>query len=160
MSDVNPIPEGFHTLTPHITVKNTKAALEFYNKAFGGETLFTMPGPDGESIMHAEVQIGDSRLMVCDEFPQGGCKAPTSLNGTTVALTLYVKDADAAFKQAVDAGAKAEMPPMDMFWGDRYCKVSDPFGHCWAIATHVKDLSPEEMEKAAAAAMSEMCKPQ
>ena len=159
MSEVNPIPEGFHTLTPHITVKNTKAALEFYKKAFGGETLFTMPGPDGESIMHAEVQIGDSRLMVCDEFP-GGCKAPPSLNGTTVALTLYVKDADAAFKQAVDAGAKAEMPPMDMFWGDRYGKVSDPFGHCWAIATHMKDLSPEELEKAAAAAMSEMCKPQ
>ena len=112
-----------------------------------------MPGPDGNSVMHAELDIGDSRVMLCDEFPmEGVCKSPQSLNGSTCTIHLYVKDVDAAFKRAVDAGAIAAMPPMDMFWGDRYGKVVDPFGHHWGIATHTRDLTPEQMQEGAAKA--------
>ncbi len=155
MGNVNPIPEGFHTITPHIVTKDTNAAIEFYKKAFGAEEILRVPGPDGKSVMHAEVKIGNSIIMMCDEFPEmDNCRAPASLNGTTCTLTLYVTDCDATFKQATDAGAKPVMPPVDMFWGDRYSKVSDPFGHSWAIATHVKDLTPEEICKAAQEAFS------
>lgn len=150
---VRPVPEGFGTLTPHIVVSDGNAAIDFYRKAFGAEEVCRMPGPDGKSIMHAELQIGNSRLMLNDEMPgceQGGPKAPKSLKGTVLALHLYVENVDAAFKRATEAGAEPIMPPMDMFWGDRYGAVKDPFGHQWAIATHKQDLTPEQIQKGAA----------
>lgn len=147
----SPVPEGFNTVTPHLVVQDTSAAIEFYKKAFGAEEIVRIPGPDGKRIMHAEVQIGNSRVMLCDEFPEmQGCRTPVALNGTSVTIHIYVNDADAVFSQAVDAGAIAAMPTMDTFWGDRYGKVVDPFGHHWSIATHVKDLTPEEIAKGAA----------
>lgn len=148
----NPIPEGFHTVTPHLICKNAGAAIEFYKKAFGAEELCRMPGPDGKSVMHCELKIGNSVIFMCDEFPDMGAMGPQSLGGTPVVLHLYVPNADAAYAQATAAGAKATMPLQDMFWGDRYGKVTDPFGHEWSIATHVEDLSPEEIGKRAAAA--------
>ncbi len=159
MAKVKPIPDGFHTITPHIVCKNAAAAMDFYKKAFGAEEIFRMPGPGGQ-VMHGELQIGDSRLMLADEFPQADTKSPASLNGTTFSISLYVEDCDKAFKRAVDAGCKVTMPPMDMFWGDRFCKVGDPYGHSWSIMTHIKDLSPEEIAVAGEKAMKEMCKPQ
>jgi len=153
MSKINPIPEGFHSITPHIICKNAAKAIEFYAKAFGATEVCRLPGPDGKSIMHAEIQIGSSRVMLAEENPEWNCKGPGLLGGTAVVLHMYVKDADAAFKQAVAAGAKTIMPVTDMFWGDRYGKVADPFGHEWSIATHVRDVSPEDMQKA----MQEMC---
>ncbi len=151
---VRPIPEGFHTLTPHLVVSDGQQAIEFYKKAFGAEELFRMPSPDGKSIMHAELKIGDSVLFLCDEFP-GANRSPQSLKGTSVALHLYVEDVDAAFKRATEAGAVAQMPPEDMFCGDRYSKVVDPFGHEWSLATHIKEVTIEEMSKAAAAAFAQ-----
>jgi len=142
------IPEGFHTLTPHIVVKNAGAAIDFYKKAFGAEEIFRMPGPDGKSVMHAEIAIGGSRLMMCEEFPQPNCPvSPGSLKGTTCTLHLYVPSVDTAFNKAVAAGCTTLMPPMDMFWGDRYSKVADPYGHHWSIATHISDPTPAEMQK-------------
>ncbi len=139
------IPEGYHTVTPALVVKDGAKALEFYQKAFGAKVLMRMDSPDGK-LAHAELQIGDSKLMLSDEFPMGG-RAPQSLGGTTVALFLYYPDVDAAYKRATDAGAAAVMPPTDMFWGDRYGKVTDPFGHSWGLATHTKDVTPEELKK-------------
>ncbi len=147
MSNVNPIPEGFHTVTPHIIVKNASKAIDFYAKAFGATEICRMPGPDGKSVMHAEIQVGNSRIMLAEENPDWQCKGPTLLGGTPVTIHLYVKDADAAFKKAVDAGAEATMPVDTMFWGDRYGKVTDPFGHSWSVATHVEDVSPEDMQQ-------------
>jgi PhnB protein len=118
-----------------------------------------MTGPDGTSVMHAELRIGDSFVMLSDEFPQMGSRSPETLGGTTASIFLYVPDVDAAFERAVDAGAKALMPPTDMFWGDRFAKLVDPFGHEWAMATHKEDLSPEEIRKRGAAAMADMGKP-
>jgi uncharacterized glyoxalase superfamily protein PhnB len=141
---VKPVPEGFHTITPHITVKNAAQILDFYKKAFGAEEIARMPGPNGE-IMHAEVRIGDSPLMLCDEFPDMGKHAPRG--GTPVTLHVYVKDCDAFFDRAVKAGAKVIMPLQDMFWGDRYGQLEDPSGHHWAIATHKEDLTPEQIQK-------------
>jgi PhnB protein len=155
MSNVKPIPEGFRTLTPHIVVSNASEAIEFYKKAFGAVEIWRSPGPDGKSIMHAEVKIGDSILMLNDEFPEMGSKSPKTVGGTSVTLSLYVEDVDKVFKQAVDAGASVIMPVDDMFWGDRYGMLTDPFGHQWAVATHVKDLSPEEIKKGAEAAFSQ-----
>jgi uncharacterized glyoxalase superfamily protein PhnB len=142
-----PIPEGFHTLTPHIVVKDAAKAIEFYKKAFGAEEVMRMPGPGGK-IMHADLKIGDSHLMLVDEFPEMDCHSPQSLKGSPVHLHVYVPDVDAAFKKAVAAGATASMPVTDMFWGDRYGKVTDPFGHKWSIATHQKDMTPAEIAKA------------
>jgi len=151
MSQVKPIPEGFHTLTPHIVVKDAAKAIEFYKEAFGAEEICRMPGPGGQGVMHAEIKIGDSMVMMCDEFPQTPhFKSPESLNGTTNKLTLYVTDCDKVFNQAVASGATAEMPPTDMFWGDRYGTLVDPFGHEWAVATHKEDLTPEDIGKRAA----------
>jgi uncharacterized glyoxalase superfamily protein PhnB len=133
-------------------VDNAAAAIEFYTRAFGASELFRMPGPDGK-IMHAEVLIGDSPIMLCDANPEQGQLAPPALKGSPVSIFLYVPDVDALFKRAVDAGADVRVPLMDMFWGDRYAQVADPFGHAWQIATHVEDVSPEEMERRAAAAM-------
>ncbi len=145
-----PIPEGYHSITPHMVISDAGKAIEFYKKAFGAEELFRMPGPGGQGVMHAEIKIGDSVVMMCDEMPQAGrWKAPESLNGTSVSLHIYVADVDKAFQHAIDAGATATMPVMDTFWGDRYGKLTDPFGHEWSIATHKLDLTPEEIAKGA-----------
>jgi uncharacterized glyoxalase superfamily protein PhnB len=150
-SQVKPVPEGYTSVTPHMTVTDGNAAIEFYKKSFGAEEIMRMPGPDGKSLMHAELQIGDARIMLNDEYPMPGLpKAPATLTGTTFTMHLYVPDVDASFKRAVDAGAKGAMPPADMFWGDRYSKVIDPFGHHWGIATHIKDMTAEECAAAAA----------
>ena len=130
-------------------------ALAFFILTLG----IKLAGPDGKSVMHAELKIGDSMVMLSDEFPQMGSRSPQTLGGTTAAIFLYVPDVDAAFKRAVDAGAKAIMPPTDMFWGDRFGKLVDPFGHEWAMATHKEDLSPEEVQKRAAAARASMGQP-
>ena len=144
---VKPIPDGFRTVTPTIVVNNGKEAIEFYKKAFGANEIYQMPTPDGK-IMHAMIQIGDSFVMLHDEFPSMGAKSPTTIGGSPTSLHLYVEDADSLYKRAVEAGAAPTMPIMDAFWGDRYGMVIDPYGHAWAIATHQKDLSPEEMKKA------------
>jgi uncharacterized glyoxalase superfamily protein PhnB len=149
-----PIPEGFHTMAPHIIVRGAAQAIDYYKKAFGAEEVMRMPGPDGKTVMHAELKIGDSMLMVCDEFPDMGCKGPQSIGGTPVTLHLYVPDVDAAFQRAIKAGAQVTMPVTDMFWGDRYGKLKDPFGHEWSVATHKIDVTPEECAKAAASAFS------
>lgn len=141
----SPVPEGQHTLSAHLTVKGAPQALEFYKKAFGATELHRMPGPGGE-IMHAAMRIGDSLFFLNDEMPQyGGGPSPTTLGNSPVTINLYVPDADQVWKQALAAGAKESMPIDDMFWGDRYGVVTDPFGHKWAIATRKEDLTPEEM---------------
>ena len=149
-ASVKPIPDGFHTVTPHKVVRNAPEAIEFYGKAFGAEEVVRVSGPDGKSVMHAEVQIGDTRLMIGSEYPGPGAKAPETVKGTTITVHMYVPDVDRSFDRAVAAGATAMMQPRDMFWGDRMGKVADPFGHHWSIATHIKDLTPEEMGKGAA----------
>ncbi len=152
-----PIPDGFHTTTPSLVVSNSKEAIEFYKKAFNAHEIYQMPAPDGKT-MHAMVQIGDSFVMMSDEFPNMGSKSPSTLGGTAVTLHLYVDDADKIFNQAVEAGATVAMPIMDAFWGDRFGSIIDPFGHSWAIATHQKDVSPEEMRKAGEEAFANMAK--
>ena len=152
MSTVNPVPEGFRTVTPHLVVRGGAKALSFYATAFGAEEKVRMPGP-GDSIMHAEIRIGDSIVMLGEEAPEMGAVSPQKLGGSPVTIMLYVNDVDAWFERATKAGCKTEMPPTDMFWGDRYCKVADPFGHRWAIATHKEDVAPNEMMKRMAAQM-------
>ena len=147
MTAVKPIPDGFHTVTPHLVIKDAAAAIEFYKKAFGAEEVERMPGPGGHGIMHAEIRIGNSMIMLCDEFPEMGARGPQSLGGSPVSIMLYVEDVDAAVKQAVDAGAEVTMPVADMFWGDRYGRLNDPFGHQWAVATHKEDLTPDELRQ-------------
>jgi len=141
------IPEGYHTVTPALTVKNGAEAIEFYKKAFGAEEVMRVHGPDGKSLMHAEIRVGDSRIMLGEEWPDAGQRAPSSVGAATSSLYLYVADVDAAFKRAVTAGAKALMPVTDMFWGDRFGQVEDPSGHRWGLATHVEDPSPEEITR-------------
>ena len=143
-------------MTPYLAVKGAAQAIEFYKRAFGAKELERMPGPGGQGIMHAEITIGDSRVMLSDEFPGAGCTSPQSLGGTTCQLFLYVEDVDAAYQQAVAAGATANMPPADMFWGDRFGKLTDPFGHQWGMATHKEDLTPAEMNKRAEAFFAQM----
>ncbi|HTX35611.1 MAG TPA: VOC family protein [Bryobacteraceae bacterium] len=150
---VQPIPQGYHTVTPYLVVNDAAKAIEFYKRAFDAKEKFRMEGPPGK-IGHAELQIGDSILMVADEMPQMDAKAPQSLGGTTAGIFLYVKDVDAVFNKAVGAGAKATMPVADMFWGDRYGKLMDPFGHSWSMATHIEDVAPEEMQKRVRAEMA------
>lgn len=150
---VNPIPEGFHTVTPYIVVDDAAAAIDFYGRAFGATDRGRMSMPDGR-VAHATIQIGDSMIMLSDPFEQGSTRPPKELGGTSSALFLYVGDVDAVFKQAVDAGATAAMPPDDMFWGDRFGQLSDPFGHVWQIATHKEDLTEEEMAERGRKAMS------
>jgi uncharacterized glyoxalase superfamily protein PhnB len=157
---VRAIPQGYHTVTPAITVRGAAEAIEFYKKAFGAVEESRFPGPDGRSIMHAEIRIGDSPIMLGDEHPTMGCKAPPSLGNTTGSLTIYVEDVDAVFRQAVDAGAQVQMPPADMFWGDRYAKVTDPFGHTWGLATHVEDVTPQECVRRGQEFMAQMAKTQ
>jgi len=147
------VPSGYHTVTPYITVKGAADAIEFYKRAFGAQELHRMPGPDGQRLMHAEIRIGDSVVMLSDEFPEfgSGTSSPKTLGGTTHVLHIYSPDVDADFKRATDAGATPLMPPADMFWGDRYSQVEDPFGQRWAIMTHKEDVAPEEMERRAKA---------
>ena len=144
---VEPVPAGMHTVTPHLICDGAAAAIEFYKKAFSATEICRMPTPDGK-IMHAAVKIGDSMVMLVDQMPDWGCLGPAALKGASVTIHLQVENADDLFKQAVDAGAKVIMPIEDAFWGDRYGKVEDPFGHHWSIATHVKDVTPEEMQEA------------
>ncbi len=147
---VKPIPEGYHTLTPFLSIKGASKAIEFYKQAFGAIELECHRFEDGR-VMHAAIQIGDSRAMLADEFPENKCgiSSPQNLKGTTAVFHLYVSDADAAFDKAVKAGAKVKMPLADMFWGDRYGQLEDPFGHIWAIATHIADKNEEEVQEGA-----------
>ncbi len=150
-SKVKPIPEGYHTATPYLIIKDAARAIEFYKKAFGATELMRMADPSGR-IGHAEIRIGDSPIMLADEVPEMGHRSPQSLGGSPVSILLYVEDVDALFSQAVAAGAKVQRPVQDQFYGDRIGGVTDPFGHVWYIATHKEDVSPEEMRKRAAAA--------
>jgi len=152
---VQPVPAGYHTVTPYLTVNDGARALDLYKRAFGARETERMAGPGGK-VMHAEFRIGDSVVMLSDEFPgRSTCKAPTSLGGTTGSLFLYVPDVDAAFKRAVDAGCTGLMPPTDMFWGDRFGKLRDPFGNEWGMATHKEDVPPKQMAERAKAAMAQ-----
>ena len=157
---VKPVPEGYHTLTPSLTVRDAARAIEFYKQAFGAEVRGGVAkGPDGK-VMHAELQIGDSVIMLTDEFPEFGSLSPQSSGGAGMSLHIYVDGVDAAFDRAVKAGAQVEMPVSDQFWGDRYGKLKDPFGHKWSIATHIKDMSADEMKRSMDEAMQKMGKPQ
>ena len=156
---VMPVPPNYHTVTPYLVCRNAADAIEFYKKAFGARERVRMPSPDGR-LAHAEVQIGDSMLMLGDEMPEMGATAPPTIGGTAVAIFLYVRDVDKAFAQATAAGATVEMPPTNMFWGDRYCKLADPFGHKWSMATHIEDVSAKEMGRRAAEAFSQQAPPQ
>jgi uncharacterized glyoxalase superfamily protein PhnB len=137
-----------HTVTPHLACAGAAEAIEFYQKAFGAEEICRVPGPNGK-LMHGAIQIGNSQVFLVDEFPDFGCLGPKARGGSSVTIHLQVEDADAAYQRAIDAGATVRMPLADMFWGDRYGMVEDPFGHNWSIATHLRDVSPEELEKAA-----------
>jgi PhnB protein len=150
-----PVPEGYHTVTPYLHVDDAEQAIDFYKKAFGAKERMRMEAPDGR-IAHAEIEIGDSLVMLSDPFPQSSVRTPKELGGTTAGVFLYLEDVDAVVKRAVDAGATVTMEVADQFWGDRFGSVTDPFGHSWSIATHVEDVPPEEMAERAKAAMAEM----
>ena len=152
----HPIPAGVHSITPHLVIKGAAEAIEFYKKAFGAKEISRMPfpGKGGQvKVGHAELMIGDSRLLLADEFPEHGSVGPSG--SSPVTIHLYVTDADSTFARAVEAGAKVRMPLADMFWGDRYGKLVDPFGHHWSVAEHLEDLTPEQMQERMAAAMAE-----
>ena len=158
MSDpVTPIPPGFHTLTPHLTVRNANQALEFYKKAFGAEVLHVSYMPDGK-VMHASVRIGDSMLMMNDEMPEYGALSPLSSGGSGVTLHIYTENVDDAFGRALSAGATVKMALADQFWGDRYGVISDPYGFQWSLASHVRQVAPEEIEQEQEKAFSAMKK--
>jgi PhnB protein len=144
---VKPIPEGYHSVTPSLVIKEASKAIDWYIKALGAQELYRMPGPDGR-LMHAEIKIGDSIIMMTDEMPEMGGKGPQTLGGTPVSLMVYCDDSDALFNRAVGAGASVRMPLEDAFWGDRWGMVVDPFGHVWALATRKKNLTVEEMKRA------------
>jgi PhnB protein len=148
-SQVKRVPEGFHTITPGLIVNDAHKALEFYKQAFGAEVLEVKTSPDGSKVLHSEMRIGNSKVFVNDEFPEMGARAPEAGGPQPVSLNLYVEDADTLFTQAVAAGATVIMPLADQFWGDRWGMVTDPFGHVWSVASHVADLSQEEIDKAA-----------
>jgi PhnB protein len=150
-----PTPEGYHALTPYLAVDDAARAIEFYQRAFGATERGTMQGPDGK-IAHAELQIADSVLMLSDPFPQSSCRPPKELGGTSIGVFLYVEDVDSVIQQALDAGAELTTPAEDMFWGDRFGTVTDPFGHVWQIATRKQDLSPEEIMERGKEAMAGM----
>jgi PhnB protein len=150
-----PIPEGYHTITPYLAVDDAAEAIEYYQEAFGAKERVRMNAPDGK-IGHAELEIGDSLVMLSDPFPQATTKSPSELGGTSASVFMYVEDVDATVKQAVDAGATVTMEVSDQFWGDRFGSVVDPFGHQWSIATHVEDLTPEEIAERAKSAMAAM----
>jgi PhnB protein len=150
-----PIPEGYHTVTPYLAVEDATEAIEYYTKAFDAKERVRMETPDGK-VGHAELEFGDSLVMLSDPFPQASTKPPNELGGTSVSVFMYVEDVDAVVKRAVDAGAMVTMEVADQFWGDRFGSVKDPFGHLWSIATHVEDVPPEEMAERAKAAMAAM----
>lgn len=152
MSTAHAIPPDMHSVTPHLVCKGATQAIAFYVQAFGAVELARLPAPDGR-LMHAMIRIGDTPLMLVDEFPEQGCLGPQALKGSPVTLHLYVTDVDATVARAVEAGARITLPVSDMFWGDRYGRLEDPFGHQWSVATHIRDLSPEEI----AAAMGPAC---
>jgi PhnB protein len=157
MAKAKPIPDGCEGVIPHLVVKGGGDAIDFYKKAFGAEEVFRLPSPDGR-IMHAELRVGDSLLYVADDFPEmcgGQSRNPRSLKGTPVTVHRYVNDVDKVLQRAKDAGASVKMPATDMFWGDRYGVVEDPFGHQWSFATHTQDLTPEQIGQAAAKAFSQ-----
>lgn len=145
------IPEGFHSVTPMFMFKDSRKAIEFYKRAFGAEERFVMPGPDGTGVMHAELRVGDSIIMMGDENPQNPCKSAETMGGSPVGFYLYVENVDKAFQRALEAGGEVRMPVADMFWGDRVGSVQDPFGYGWMLATHTRDLTPQEMEEGARA---------
>jgi len=150
-----PIPEGYQTITPYLAVDDAAEAIEYYKKAFGAKERVRMDAPD-DKIGHAELEIGDSLVMLSDPFPQSSTRSPKELGGTSASIFMYVEDVDAVVKQAVDAGATILMEVADQFWGDRFGTIADPFGHSWSIATHVEDVPPEEMAERAKAAMAAM----
>lgn len=156
--NAKPVPEGFHTLTPYLVVRNARNAIEFYKRAFGAEVLGIHDSPDGK-VMNASLRIGNSIFMLNDEFPNmGACVSPQTLGGTTSMIHIYIEDVDSAFGRAVAAGATATQPVMDTFWGDRYGQLQDPYGHRWSLATHKEDLTAEEIEKRGKAVFEEMAK--
>ena len=148
-----PIPDGYHSVTPVLAVEDASAAIEFWKRAFGAKERMRMDGPGG-TIAHAELEVGDSLIMTSDQFPQSSTTPPGQLGGTSSAVFLFVEDVDAVVQTAVDAGAELTMPVEDMFWGDRFGQVRDPFGHVWQIATHIEDVPPEEMERRGREAMA------
>jgi PhnB protein len=152
-TQVKPIPDGMHTVTPHLICAGAADAIEFYKKAFNAVDLGRMMGPQGK-LLHGAIRIGDSTVMLADEFPDWGAFGPKSLKSSPVTIHLYVEDVDAFVAHAAVAGATITMPLQDMFWGDRYCKLEDPFGHHWSVATHIRDVSPDEMQQAAQKACS------
>ena len=155
MPETNPMPEGFHSITPAMVVKDAKKAIQFYKKAFSAKEVMMLTGPN-DSVVHAEIKIGDSMIMIGDEWPGHHVQSPATVNGTTLTLHIYVSDVDAAHRQAVAAGAKEVMAPADMFWGDRFSSVMDPYGHSWSLATHVKTMSAEECQAACNEWMAKM----
>jgi PhnB protein len=149
MATAKPLPEGQRSVTPHLVVRGAGRAIDFYKQALGAEELMRMPGPDGK-LMHAAIRIGDSKIFLVDEFPEPreeGVGSPQQVGATTVTIHLFVDDVDARIQRAAAAGAKITLPPTDLFWGDRYGRILDPFGHSWSIATHVQDLTPEEIQR-------------
>jgi PhnB protein len=157
-TNVKPIPEGFHSVTPSLVVRGAAQAIDFYKKALGAQELMRMPGPDGK-IMHAELKIGDSVIFLSDEVHgMGLCKSPQTLGGCSGTLNVYVPDVDRVFKQALDAGGKQAMPVEDMFWGDRYGTLTDPYGYVWGIATHKENLSGQEVQERAKEFFATMAK--
>lgn len=147
---IRPIPKGYHAVTPYLSVKGAASAIAFYKKAFGAKEVMRMPGPGG-TIAHAEIQIGDSRIMLADEFPEMNFRSPRSVGGTPVNIHLYVQDVGKVARKAVAAGAKPLRPVADQFYGDRSGSLEDPFGHVWHVATHIEDISMKELKKRAAA---------
>ena len=154
-TQARPIPQGFRSVTPYLTLNDAARALDFYKRAFNAQEVMRMEAPGGK-IGHAEIRIGDSVIMLADEMPGTGSRSPQSLGGTTGGIFLYVENADAFFNQAVSAGAQVEAALADMFWGDRYGRLRDPFGHSWSVATHKEDVAPEEMSKRMQEAIAKM----
>ncbi len=155
MAQVKGLREGTHSITAHLVVNNGAEAIAFYENAFGAKSMGIHYTPDGK-VMHAELQIGDSRIMLADEFPGSGCESPKKLGGCSVVLNLYSENVDQLFERAVKAGAMVVMPLADQFWGDRYGQITDPFGHRWALGQHVEDVAPAEMERRAKEAFAKM----
>ena len=157
MPTVQPIPQGFTAVTPYLTIEGAGQAIDFYKRAFGAEEIARMPGPDG-NVMHAEIRIGGAVVMLGEACPERGSFGPKALKGSPVSVMLYVEDVDAVAARAEKAGAKVTMPVADMFWGDRYGTLEDPFGHRWGVATHVRDVTEAEMAEAMRK-MSEQAQP-
>ena len=158
MSPVKAVPDGYHTITPHLVVKNAKAAIDYYQKAFGAQLAGDIAYDPSGRVMHAVMKIGDSVFMLNDEFPEAGVHAPSGAQGTGVTIHVYLPNVDETFAKATAAGGEAKMPVMDMFWGDRYGVLNDPYGHRWSLATHTKDMTADEMKQAMQEAMRAMKK--